>query len=330
MTKDPYLSKYLKRFRDQTVATVGDIMLDEYEFGIPRLSAESDAQTLTGVGEPEYRLGGAANVAHNIASLGGISHLFGNLGKERLNYAAIVRELCRNAKINLTAAEGGRTVVKRRTMGYNHNTPLFRFDKGEKELLNGKVIGMPEMTQEMEDLLFEGVANLEPDAIVLSGYYKTVLKGKLGARIVERYGGKIPIIVDAKKEELVKIRGATVVKVNRLEAQNMVGDSSLDEEGLVRRLKEMTESQYAIVTLSDKGMIAYDGGFHKVPTVARQVADVTGAGDSVAAAIALSLATGARIEEAMFIGNLVAGIKVENRGTYAVSIDELINRLELQ
>ena len=169
------------------------------------------------------------------------------------------------------------------------------------------------------------------DVMILSDYNKRVLRGGLGKKLISLTKNKgLVSVVDTKCENVANFKGCTLICPNEKEAREIARDDKkeLDEEELILRVKRTVESEYVIVTLGPRGMIAQGVNFHHVSTKAREVSDVTGAGDTVSCVVALCLSSGASIEEAATITNYAAGIVVEKPGTAILTRKELIERVE--
>lgn len=317
------LIEIIRKFKDRKIAVVGDIFLDNYIYGIPRNNPEADTLCLTiDRNKEEFRLGGAANAARNIKSLGARISLYGLIGEDESG--EVIKKLCNEVGINLVFARSGETIKKTRVMGKRFNHPLMRLDYGEQEL--------SKISQVDEEFLYkELISQTDYDGILIPDYDKKVLKGTLSQKIID-WANKVNIftLVDPKVKNSTdanKFIGATLIKPNLDEARLILGEKETNKESLVRALKEKMCSKYAVITCGKEGMITYDGGYHNLPTSAREVVDVSGAGDTTAAALLLSLVSGASIVEAATIANYAAGIVVEKAGTAAVSSEELIKRI---
>ncbi len=321
------LNSLIEQFQKKSVAVVGDIILDHYVYGIPRYNPEADSPCLTISPESDYRLGGAANAAHNLRSLEARVSLFGIVGTDP--ESEIIRRLCEESGIQFFALSEGTTLKKTRIIGARHNHPLIRLDYGE----HGD--NLKPLSEEKEMKLFEAIAQQSKDCqgILFPDYDKRIFRRALAPKLITMAHARgILSMADPKMKNAVdaeRFFGVRVVKPNLQESRLLIGDinGELSYEQLIKCLCEKMKSSYAVITCGKEGAIAYDGSYHHVPTRAREVSDVSGAGDTAAAALMLSLLSGATIVEAMHIANYAAGIAVEKAGTVAVTQDELIARI---
>ena len=321
------LESILAVFSRQKVAVIGDIMLDNYIYGIPRHNPESDSPCLTIIKNEDYRLGGAANAARNLASLGARVYLYGITGNDK--YGEIIEGLCSEAGIALRAINSGETLRKSRVLGGRFSHPLFRLDFGEYEE-NVRLLG----EEDESFIVSEVTKNIACiDGILMPDYDKRVLRGMIAQKIIslsKKHG--VLTMADPKVKnpgDADKFLGIDVAKPNLQEARLLVGDEKglFSYEELVQKLQKRMQSQYAVITCGKDGAFTYDGEYHYVPTKAREVSDVSGAGDTTAATLMLGLLSGATIVEAMHIANYAAGIVVEKAGTAAITREEIIERI---
>ncbi|MBI3334479.1 bifunctional hydroxymethylpyrimidine kinase/phosphomethylpyrimidine kinase [Candidatus Pacearchaeota archaeon] len=313
-------AQIIREFSGKNVAVVGDVLLDHYLYGdASRANPEMPGSPLLRVTAEDYRLGGAGNVAANIAALGGKAILYGVRGADHAG--EILSGLCteRGLAYSLIPLRD-KTLVKQRLIEREHNNYLARVDFGEQTVTS--------LSKDDEDEFFGMIADEAFDALVLSDYNKGMLLGGLGQRVLDLAAarGKISI-VDPKPMNAYLFRRATVIRPNLREAMQIVGSTYRDTESIARRLQEITESRYSVISCGAEGIVLYDGGFHSIPTHAVEVSDVTGAGDTVAGTLALGLASGAYIIDAVTIANCAAGIVVEKRGTATTSQAELSERI---
>ena len=293
-----------------TVSVVGDVMLDVFEEGrVERISPEAPVPVLHNPRGHDV-LGGAANTARNIDSLGVTAYLIGMVGADAAGTRC--RELLVDARLEdgLATAESWRTVVKHRFMAGGQQ--ILRVDTEDP---------MPEgVADRLVATVQERVARSA--AVVLSDYDKGVVSDTvaLSAIAAARASG-IPSIVDSKRLDPGVFKGCTVIAPNHLEATRMTGSS--DPATAAARIASMTESA-VLVTLGADGMLLHDHGrVHHIHSRAREVADVTGAGDSVTAGLTVALVEGATLVEAAEYATAVAAVAVERRGTYAVTSEDI-------
>src|SRR3989339_64801 len=315
------LMDIVSRFRGKKVAVVGDIALDAYIYGsINRLNPESAALLLTVNDETEeHRLGCAGNTAMNVSSLGAEVTLYCVIGND--SRGEVFRKLCEQNNIKLMAAVEGETIKKQRWFDRAHNYYLFRTDFGESNL-------SPMGAQSQEELL-RHLMESKYDAIIFSDYNKRIFRGDFAQKVVSFARSRdIFTLADAKPSNASKFKGVSVIRPNEKEARQMVaGGSLMAIEELAGKLKEVMDSNYCVITLGKNGVATYDGGFHQIGTKARKVSDVSGAGDTFAAALTLSLINGADIVESANIANYASGIVVEKPGTATATNEELIRRI---
>lgn len=315
------LASYVEKFKSKKVAIVGDVLLDHYLYGdASRTNPEMPGSPLLIVTGEEYRLGGAGNVAANVASLGAEVSLYGIVG---INNPASeqIRQLCKQRGIeHHLYTSSDRTIVKQRLIEKAHNNYLARIDFGERSLTP--------IDEESEGLIETIIRGCSAEAVILSDYNKGVFLGNLGQKIIDLANSKGMIsLVDPKPINAQRFKKATVMRPNLKEAKEIV-KSDVDEQTLARMLKDFSECRYAVISCGAEGMIIYDGEFNKIPTRAAEVADVTGAGDTVAAVMTLGLISGASLLDSAHIANYAAGIVVGKRGTATTSESELIRKIK--
>lgn len=297
-------------------------MLDEYIWGdVRRISPEAPVPVVE-FSHRTFAPGGAANVAANVGSLRGQALLGGVVGRD---YQAIrLRDVMRQRKISpdgLIEDNGRPTTTKTRIVAQSQQ--LVRVDSERRLPLRA----------DFEDALLGWVAKALDftDACVLSDYDKGVVSPRIAEHVIHVAQDRgIPVVVDPKGTDYSKYRRATVVTPNVREAgralnQDLERDADLTEVG--RRLLDMLDGSALLVTQGSQGMSLFVNGTQPVhiSAAARHVFDVTGAGDTVIATLALALAAGATLEYAADIANRAAGIVVGKSGTAAVTIEELIS-----
>lgn len=313
------LSHWLARFEDRRVLVLGDIMLDRYIHGdVRRISPEAPIPVLRRQGSRAV-LGGAANVARNIASLGARAILMGVVGDDAAGVE--VEDLCRAAggiEARLVRAPGRPTTVKTRFVSHGHQ--LLRLDEEE-------VAPPSNMTAAIIETFVAALAGT--DVVVLSDYAKGVLSDAvLEGAITACREREIPVIVDPKRPNFAAYYGASVLTPNQGEAAAATGMSGIDDMSVAeagRRALEQAQADAVLVTRSEKGLtlVRHERAPMHLPTHAQQVADVSGAGDTLVATFAIALAAGAPMPEAAMLANLAAGIVVGKLGTATVDHGEL-------
>ena len=323
--KDRTLHDILAAFPGKRVLVVGDVMLDEYIWGeVRRISPEAPVPVVE-VHRRTYAPGGAANTARNVVSLSGRALLAGVVGRDQ--QAEKLREALTRCGVDaegLFVDDERPTTTKTRIVAYNQQ--IVRVDSEQRAPLR----------IELEDTLLRWVEKrlAEADACVLSDYDKGVVSPRLAEcfiRLACEAGN--PVIVDPKGTDYTKYRGATLVTPNVHEAERALnheinGDSDLLEVG--QRVLDILEGSALLITRGSQGMSLFLNGAEPthVPAVARNVFDVTGAGDTVVSALALALAAGAAFEDAARLANLAASIVVGKVGTATVTRDELLEMIE--
>lgn len=297
------------------VMVIGDAMLDRYWFGaVDRISPEAPVPVVRVMREEE-RLGGAANVAMNVAQLGVRTSLLTVLGNDEAGQR--LRELLQQCEIEALTEQnpGVRTTVKLRVIGRSQQLIRLDFE-----------------TQPLEELLLRmlgafGAALPQHDVVLFSDYGKgglTHLPRMIGQA---RDAGKI-VLVDPKGSDYERYRGATVITPNTAELALVIGVWP-NEDTLVERaqgLRQRLGIDALVLTRAEQGMSLFDAQGHlHVPTVAREVFDVTGAGDTVIATLACMLASGLTLRDAVPVANRAGGIVVGKFGTAALGYDELFD-----
>jgi D-beta-D-heptose 7-phosphate kinase/D-beta-D-heptose 1-phosphate adenosyltransferase len=309
-------------WRNTRVFVVGDVMLDRYIWGdVERISPEAPVPIVHAVHRNE-RPGGAANVAMNIAGLGAKAILFGFVGDDE--NGAILEARVREAAVTpeLTRIASHPTTTKLRILSGKQQ--MLRLDTEQ-------VAGYPNASYAA--LLARIEATLETaDAVVLSDYAKGSLTEAVCRRVIEAASTRgIPVLVDPKQRDFSRYRGATTICPNLSELSSVVGVSAKEPEALLtagQALVAQLGLQCLIATMSEKGIaILKENSRSIAPAVARQVFDVSGAGDTVIATLALAMASGLETETAVQLANVAAGIVVGKVGTVPVTRDELLTSL---
>ncbi len=295
------------------VLVIGDVMLDRYWFGeVERISPEAPVPVVH-VAKREDRLGGAANVARNIVSLGAQATLVGVVGQDEA--ATQVRHLLKEASIatHLVSDPDHPTTLKMRVLGRQQQ--LLRIDFEEKP---GAAM-LTAMQQQIVPLLDQH------DVVVLSDYAKGVLAQVEPLIAMARAKG-LPVLVDPKGSNYARYHGATLVTPNRSEMQQAVGHwhSEQDLDARAQALRAELGLEALLVTRSEQGMTLFtDHGRDHVEAQAHEVFDVSGAGDTVLATLAVMRATGMQWPDAMRWANKAGGIVVGKLGTSIVTQGEL-------
>ena len=309
----------IERLRDHRVLVIGDLMIDEYLRGdVHRVSPEAPVPVLE-LRATEHRLGGAANTAHNLARLGARATVIGVVGADD-GAGVLSAALDRAGVAARTCVDRDRpTTRKTRLVAGGHQ--IARVDAERRTPIGGAVL------DELTAAIVAAVA--DADAVVLSDYGKGVVTPAVAAAAIAAGRARgVPIVVDPKRRDFAPYAGATVITPNLVELEHAVGHAVTaiaDIDRAAAGLAAILDGTALLVTRGADGMTLYrDGarGAH-VAAAAREVFDVTGAGDTVVATLALALAAGLALEDAMELASLAAGISVSRRGTSTVSPEEL-------
>jgi rfaE bifunctional protein kinase chain/domain len=309
-----------ERMRGRKILVVGDVMIDEWIWGtVTRISPEAPVPVVA-VSDHSFTLGGAGNVAHNLRALGASVEFVGTVGDDA--FGQDVRQMLRDEEVGV---RGIHTITDRpttrKTRIVAHNQQVVRADWELSAPL------LPPDRAQIAGFVKEHAR--EFDAVVLSDY----AKGLLGLEVVEAAMACPLVLADPKPQNIELFAGVTCVAPNANEASSATGiaivdDASLEAAGneLLRKL----DCKYVVITRGEHGMslFSHDGARLDVPSVARKVFDVSGAGDTVIAVLALGLAAGAPIERAVQLANFAAGAVVEKLGTATASADEIIALVE--
>ncbi len=314
----------LSVFAGQPIAVVGDVMLDHFIVGlVDRISPEAPVPVVR-FDRDEYRLGGAANVANNIATLGGRPSLVGLIGHD--DAAERLREHLRAAMVDDKGlvVDASRATTRKVRVVTTRNQQVARIDYERDTEASGRTA---------DDLAAAvKTAALGTRAVVVSDYRKGVVSSAVVAAAVDaaRTAGA-PLLVDPKLPQPEHYQGASVITPNHHEAELMTQTVIRAPEDVRRAAQLLYDRTGAsvLITWGEHGMWVFDDtGSEAVeehlPAVTREVADVTGAGDTVVAALAMGLAAGASLVEAARIANQAAGLVVGRFGPATVTMDELL------
>ncbi len=315
--------KFLSKMKGKKVLVVGDLMIDQYIWGdVSRVSPEAPVPVV-GVKQETLRLGGAANVVNNIISLGGAVEICGIAGDDQMG-RWLVREFDKKSVgARGVILDGERpTTIKTRIIA--HNQQVVRFDREETSPVG----------KETEAIILGMVISLLPEcgAMVISDYAKGVITPTLLKEVVSAANdAAVPIAVDPKSSHFAMYRGVTVLTPNLLEAaagSGMVIGSMQHLEEAGSRIISTLACPYLIITRGDQGMTLFTRGQkpQHVPAVAREVYDVTGAGDTVVATLALALAAGLSMADSARLANVAAGVVVGEVGTVPITREQMKTR----
>ncbi len=309
----------LPRLEKKRLVVIGDVMLDEHIWcDVERISPEAPVPVAK-VKNITHVPGGAANVANNIAGMGGHVYLVGLIGVD--HSADVLKEKLQEQLIStdwlITAADRP-TITKTRIIA--HSQQVVRVDKEDNRPID------PIFQSQIIAKIEANIASI--DGIILSDYGKGLLSDNLVQSLIQlaRHHKKI-IAIDPKGKQFDKYKGATLITPNRKEAQEAIG-MLLPDERLIQlegeKLRNKLQLSYLLITRSEEGMSLFiDSEYAHIPTVAREVYDVSGAGDTVIAVMTLALASGLSPQQSAELANIAAGVVVAKVGTVAINRDEL-------
>jgi len=321
----PRAQKLLKAMRGRRVMVLGDVMLDEFLWGdVSRISPEAPVPVVE-VKRQTFHLGGAGNVAGNVRSLGGRAFLTGVIGKD------VAGDKLRGAVVEagiddlLVPADRERpTTVKTRIIA--HHQQVVRADREQSD----------EISASLEHAVLSRARQALPDcsALILSDYQKGVLTPRvMKAVLALARKQRIPVLVDPKVRHFTRYRGVSIITPNHLEAEQATGiriHGAGDLEAAGRKILRLLKCDAVLVTRGEQGMTLFQQGLQPlhIPAAAREVFDVTGAGDTVIAALGLACAAGATLEEAARLANHAAGVVVGKLGTAAALPGEILEAVK--
>lgn len=317
-----------EQFKEKRIAVIGDVMLDAYMIGtVTRISPEAPVP-IVGLSAKENRLGGAANVALNIVSL----------GAEAIICSVIGDDIDGNELINILEKEGvnsfgllqsddRKTTVKTRIIG--NNQQLLRIDSEQTNEINNR--DEINLLEKIDQLLKEGI-----DAVIFEDYNKGVLTQKVINEVIRKCNDAgIPTTVDPKKENFLAYKNCTLFKPNLKELKEGINVSfSIEDkvsfENAVLQLNSILNNRFTFITLSEHGVyIQSDDEKKYIPAHIRTIADVSGAGDTVISVATLCLCIGLNIEQVASFANLAGGLVCEKSGVVSIEREQLMNEIRL-
>jgi len=314
----------LKNSQNKKIAVIGDVMLDKYVYGdVNRISPEAPVQVVD-IKSTAYRLGGAANVAHNVKSLDAVPVLIGVIGDDDdgKTYISTMKQ-AGLLTTGIIVDKSRPTTSKTRVIA--HSQHIVRLDSEHKMNLNGLT------ANRLINFFMKNINNFA--GVILQDYNKGVLTEDVIDKVIQiSHKAKKPVYVDPKFDNFFKYRNVTVFKPNRKEVQDVIGekiDGDDSAKRIGRKLIDRLNCEYLVLTRGEKGMMLFDKEKNKtvvlnVPTKALNVADVSGAGDTVISTIAVMLSGGASIIEAVILANHAAGIVCEEVGIVPIYKKSLI------
>lgn len=342
MKPNKRLKSIISNFSKIKILVIGDLILDEYIYGeVERISPEAPVPVVW-VDERKFLPGGASNVAANIVSLGAQVRISGIVGKD--DKADILLSELEKRRINTDGVFdvfNRYTSVKTRVIGGHQQ--IVRVDWENKDPIKDN------LQDKIEDFIKQNIRKV--DAVIIEDYGKGLITPRIATSIISHAKANKKIItVDPKEEHFDYYSGATAITPNRKEAENAIRnikirnaynnlrgtsdnlatDKDIDSAG--KGLLEHLKLDCLLITLGDKGMRLFERGKkpYQIDTVAQEVFDVSGAGDTVIATFSLALASGATMQEAAVISNFAAGIVVGRRGVSVTAQEELIERIKRQ
>ncbi|HME80453.1 MAG TPA: PfkB family carbohydrate kinase [Candidatus Eremiobacteraceae bacterium] len=313
-----WVADLLKSMRGKRIAVAGDIMLDEWLWGsVQRISPEAPVPVVE-VSSQSFTLGGAGNVANNLAALGAKVRLLGVVGTDEAGQRVL--ELCRQLGIDasgVAVARGRPTTRKTRIVA--HNQQVVRADRE----VSGPLDARSQRTVLERLRALDGLI----DGAIVSDY----AKGMVSAPIVHAllaHEHRVVVSGDPKPHNLAAFAGVDCIAPNLVEAASAAGMAIDGDATLARaaaKLLRLARTRYVLVTRGEHGMTLFGAGSapFTVPAIARQVYDVSGAGDTVISALTLALAAGAPIRHAVVLASLAAGVVVEKLGTATATAAEI-------
>jgi D-beta-D-heptose 7-phosphate kinase/D-beta-D-heptose 1-phosphate adenosyltransferase len=316
----------LRRASERFIVVYGDVMLDEFVWGdVTRISPEAPVPVVD-IRRESVHLGGAANVLANLVALGTRSTVIGVTGNDSANerLRAELKEAGASPHDTLIVDESRPTTLKTRIIA--HSQLVVRADRERRDPIDAQT----------EERIIEVLTKVlaEADAFVVSDYDKGAVTPRVLAEMLPlAYKRGIPVLVDPKIRNFDAYRPATLVTPNHHEALRLSNMEDQTDEGLKRAahlIRGRLDCESVLITRGERGMMLLES-YHEpvyVETVAREVYDVTGAGDTVIATLAAALAGGATMLEAAILANHAAGIVVGKVGTATASAEELINSIQ--
>ena len=317
----------LAKFKGAHLLVVGDLMLDRFVLGdVERLSPEAPVPVLRVVSE-DLRLGGAANVIHNIRSLGGRVTACGIIGKDDAGkrILGILRRIGASTAGVLTD-RNFQTIQKSRIIASPHHQQIVRLDRESREPIHAATL------KRLREFILERAARC--DGVVLSDYGKGAVHAELLSALAAQVGKrKILYVVDPKKENFARYRYPTLITPNKSEAADAAAIDIRDDRTLLAagaKLLRQWRAQGVLITRGAEGMSLFQPGCQPrhFSTAPREVFEVTGAGDTVVAVCALVLACGGDFEAAAVVANAAAGFVGDEIGTVAVPFKKLKLKIE--
>lgn len=321
------IEEILKSFKGKKILVVGDIMVDKYIWGtVSRISPEAPVP-IVNIARESYTLGGASNVVNNIHSLGGKVYLAGVVGSDDISKIIFSKMKKENINIDGVITDSDRpTTLKTRIIA--HNQQVVRLDREKKDKIKD------DLRKKILYYINSIMENI--DVIIISDYAKGVVTPEL-IKEISIIGTKYNkfILVDPQVDHLHSYNDVTCLTPNHHEAGFAAGIPIVDKKSLklaANKLLGELNCKGILITQGEDGMSYFgnNGDYFHIPAMAREIFDVTGAGDTVISALSLSLASGASMYESAYIGNLAAGMVIGKVGTATLTINEVFHKIEVE
>lgn len=316
------LIKFVDAFRDRRIAVLGDFMLDEFIWGrVSRVSPEAPVPVVD-VTDQTAALGGAGNVVANIVAMGGRPFPFGVLGRDAAGERLRAMLRAQSTPLSGLVADARRhTTVKTRIIEVSRKHQVVRADRESRGAVSAEV------GKQLARRLLRDVRSFH--AVVVSDYDKGAVTPELLAEVLPAlHAAKVPVFLDPRTRNPESYSPVTAITPNEREAERISGIEISSDADLVRageRILDMLDCSYVLITRGERGMALFErgGSVRHIATVAREVYDVTGAGDTVIATLALAFSAGAPMFDAAIVANCAAGLAVAHVGTVAPTAEEL-------
>jgi rfaE bifunctional protein kinase chain/domain len=322
-------AKIIERFRERNVLVIGDVILDHYIWGrVSRISPEAPVPVVE-VTRESFMLGGAANVAYNIVAMGGKAAVVGMSGKDISGNTLFEMLGHRGVNCDGIFVENRPTTVKTRVIA--HNQQVVRFDREDSKYVGGKILkGVVDYIDSVRGRF---------DSIIISDYKKGMVSRELIEAVLRKRSkpagaahAKTFVAVDPKIGHFDLYKGVSLITPNILEASQGAGIDIRDEKTLLRAGRSLIRRlgcTAVLITRGEQGMSLFQKKrVAHIPTVARKVYDVTGAGDTVISAFTLAYSSGATMKDAAVIANHAAGVVVGEVGTAVASPEQIVESFQ--
>ncbi len=312
--------KLIMKFKNKKIAIIGDLILDKYVWGeVERISPEAPVPVID-VSKDEYKIGAAGNVALNIAALGGKPYLFSVIGND--GFGRMVKDLLKKRNINaagLVVDNTRQTTLKIRIIAQSQQ--VVRIDYEDRHII----------PHHIHESIIKKLTKIKPDAIIVEDYNKGLLTRKLISDI-GKFAKKIKILSIADPHptrDLLFYKGVDSMTPNKKEAYKLLNAKyNLPINKVGKKILEELNLKFSLITLGEDGVKLFrKNSIKHIPTHAKEIFDVTGAGDTVISIYSLALASGAEPELAAFIANVGAGVVVTEIGAGTVTMNKLIKEI---